>query len=500
MTFTLHSLLPLLVVSSSLITGVGIFFLPEKHATARSILNLTGAVVKLLLVVYMCWGAYAGEEYEARFSIVLGFDFLLRADLLSLILVTLSSVLWLFTTIYAIGYMEGSPNRSRFFGFFSLCVTASVGVALAGNLITFFIFYELLTLSTYPLVVHRGTEDSLEAGRTYLLYTMAGGAILFVGVVWLHVIAGPVDFQLAGVLHGLSAHVRPHLTIIFVLLIMGLGVKAALVPFHGWLPVAMVAPAPVSALLHAVAVVKAGAFGIVRVVYDVYGIEFAHGLGVLTPLAVVASITIIYGSLRALAQDDLKRRLAYSTVSQVSYIVLGVSILGQTATTGGVVHLVHQGLMKITLFFCAGLFAETVHVKSVSAMGGIGRRMPVTMAAFTIGAFGMIGVPPIAGFISKWHLGLGALEAGQPWIIGVLLASTVLNAAYFLPILYVGWFKKPAQPWDTPEPNPGKEASYWLIVPAVATALLALFAGLLAGNDWSPLGLARAIALQEYLP
>ena len=325
--------------------------------------------------------------------------------------VTLSTVLWLLTTIYAIGYLEGSPHRSRFFGFFSLCVTATVGVALAGNLITFVIFYELLTLATYPLVVHRGTEVARRAGQTYLAYTVSGGALLLLATVWLYTLTGSLEFTPQGFLwrreHG------PVLVIIFALLIAGFGVKAALVPLHGWLPQAMVAPAPVSALLHAVAVVKAGAFGIVRVVYDVFGVEFAASLGVMQPLAWLAAVTIIYGSLRALFQDDLKRRLAFSTVSQVSYIALGVAIVGPIATIGGIVHLVHQGLMKITLFFCAGNLAETLGVHKISEMNGAGRRMPWTMAAFTVGAFGMIGAPPIAGFISKWYLGLGALETGQ---------------------------------------------------------------------------------------
>lgn len=500
MTFNPTVWLPLLVVGSSLVTGLLIFLLPEKQVRARTALNVAGALLKLGMAIYMGWGAYHGEQYEARFSIVLGFDFLLRADLLSLLLVTLSSVLWLFTTIYAVGYLEGGHNRSRFFGFFSLCVTASVGVAMAGNLITFFIFYEFLTLSTYPLVVHSGTEKALHGGRTYLWYTMGGGAILFIGVVWLHVVAGNIEFEFTGALRDLPTSAHASLTVIFVLLIAGLGVKAALVPLHGWLPIAMVAPAPVSALLHAVAVVKAGAFGIVRVVYDVYGIEFANTLGVLTPLAILASVTIIYGSLRALTQDDLKKRLAFSTVSQVSYIVLGVSIVGLTATAGGLVHLVHQGLMKITLFFCAGLFAETLHVKSVSGMAGIGRRMPLTMGAFTIGALGMIGVPPIAGFLSKWHLGLGALEAGQPWVIAVLLASTILNAGYFLPILYIGWFTEREEAWQEGHTAKGREASLSLLIPTLVTAALSLAAGLLAGSQWSPLGLARAIAFQEYLP
>ena len=225
------------------------------------------------------------------------------------------------------------------------------------------------------------------------------------------------------------------------LLVLGLGVKAALVPLHGWLPQAMVAPAPVSALLHAVAVVKAGAFGIVRVVYDVYGVEFAADLNLLLPLGVMAAVTIIYGSIKALSQDNLKKRLAYSTVSQVSYIALGTATLGPIATIGGVVHLVHQGVMKITLFFAAGNYAETLGVHKVSEMNGVGRRMPGTTLAFTVGALGMIGIPPVAGYVTKWYLGLGALEAGAAaWVLPVLIISSLLNAAYFLPILYRAWF------------------------------------------------------------
>lgn len=496
----LNDWLPLLIVATSFVTGVAIFFLADSQRALRSFLNMAGAVAKVALVMWMGWGMIRGEEYETRFSIVLGFDFVLKADSMSLLLVSLSSALWLLTTIYAIGYMEGWANRSRFFGFFSFCVTASVGVALAGNPITFFIFYEFLTLSTYPLVVHRGNDEALRAGRTYLWYTMAGGAVIFVGVVWLHVLAGSVDFREGGVLSALDPALHASFKLIFAILIAGLGVKAALVPLHGWLPVAMVAPAPVSALLHAVAVVKAGAFGIVRVVYDLFGVEFAHDLGVLFPLCIAASITIIYGSVRALTQDDLKRRLAYSTVSQVSYIALGVSMIGATATTGGLVHLIHQGVMKITLFFCAGIFAETVHVKAISGMNGIGRRFPLTMAAFTIAALGMIGVPPVAGFISKWHLGLGALESGQGWVIAVLLTSTALNAGYFLPIVYRAWFREPDGPWEEHGPARRLEAPWLLLVPCLITGAVSLLAGLFAGAEWSPLALARLVAAREYLP
>jgi multicomponent Na+:H+ antiporter subunit D len=330
---------------------------------------------------------------------------------------------------------------------------------------------------------------------------MAGGAVLLVGVAWLSALAGPVEFTEGGALGVLAATHRTELVVIFGLLIAGLGVKAALVPMHGWLPQAMVAPAPVSALLHAVAVVKAGAFGIVRVVYDVYGVQLAVDLGVLGPLATLAAITIVYGSVRALSQDGLKKRLAYSTVSQVSYIALGAAIFGPLSTVGGIVHLVHQGLMKITLFFCAGNLAETLGIHNVSEMRGVGRRMPLTMAAFTIGALGMIGVPPIAGFVSKWYLGAGAVSAGQDWVLLVLAASSLLNAAYFLPILHSAWFREPEGPWPE-DHGRGRllEAPWMLLLPPVITALLALAAGLLAGAPFSPLRWAELVTGREYGP
>jgi multicomponent Na+:H+ antiporter subunit D len=262
----------------------------------------------------------------------------------------------------------------------------------------------------------------------------------------------------------------------------------------------MVAPAPVSALLHAVAVVKAGAFGIVRVVYDVYGVEVAANLGVMGPLAALAAVTIIYGSVRALFQDDLKRRLAFSTVSQISYIVLGIAIVGPIASIGGLVHLVHQGVMKITLFFCAGNLAETLGVHKISEMNGVGRRMPWTMAAFTIGAFGMIGAPPLAGFISKWYLGLGALDAGQGWVIFILAGSSLLNAGYFLPILYAAWFKEPPENWPAGRSFGRRETAWTLLAPPVVTALLTLTMGLLASAPFSPLQWALFITTLEYKP
>lgn len=433
--------LPLATLATSLLMVPLIFALPEQAWRLRTVLNLTAALLKLGLVALMVLGVYQGAEYRFSFTVVQGVTFLFQVDALGLMFAGLSSLLWLATTIFAIGYLEDSPNRKRFFGFFSLCVASTIGIALAGNLFTFLLFYELLTLSTYPLVVHRGHPKALAAGTVYLRYTLTGGLLLLLGVVALHALVGDVAFGERERLAELGPDAHLMLTVVFVLMLVGLGVKAALVPLHGWLPRAMVAPAPVSALLHAVAVVKAGAFGIVRLVYDVYGISLTYELGLLTLLSVIATVTILYGSLRALAQQELKPRLAFSTISQVSYIVLGISLFGPFGTIAGLMHLMHQGLMKVTLFYCAGNYAEELGIHRIDELDGAGRRMPLTSLAFTVGALGMIGLPPVAGFVSKWYLGMGAVEANMPWVIGVLVASSLLNSAYFLPILYRLWFR-----------------------------------------------------------
>ena len=492
--------LPLFLPLTSLLAGVVIFFLREDQGTLRTVLNMASAVAKILLVAAMAWGIVHEETYRFSIPLFMEFSLVLEADSLAMLFVTLSAVLWLVTTIYAIGYLEHAPNRSRFFGFFSLCVSATTGIALAGNLFTFLVFYEVLTITTYPLVVHRGTPEALAAGRVYLLYTLTAGAVLLVAMVWLSATVGAVDFEEGGILKAGHLASAGSLRVIFWMLVLGFGVKAALVPMHGWLPTAMVAPAPVSALLHAVAVVKAGAFGIVRVVYDVYGVHTCTALGVRNGLIGMACFTILYGSLRALYQDDLKRRLAYSTISQVSYITLGAALVGPLATVGGIVHLVHQGIMKITMFFCAGNLAEELHLHRVSELRGVGRRMPLTMAAFTVAALGMIGVPPMAGFVSKWYLGWGMVEAGLAPLVLVLLASSLLNAAYFLPILYAAWFQAPREPLPPRPPGRRWEAHVYLLAPPVITAILTLLAGLLAAAPYSPLNWARMIMSREYLP
>jgi multicomponent Na+:H+ antiporter subunit D len=496
-------MIPILLPLSSFIPAVLILMIREEQKALRTTVNLLGAIIKLFLVGVIAFGVYSGFVFEARFPLVGDLDFILRVDGLSLLFVALSAVLWLLTTIYAIGYLEGSPYRKRFFCFFSLCVTATMGISLAGNLITLLIFYEMLTLVTYPLVVHRGTEKALRAGRVYLVYTLTGGTLFLMGTAWIHVLAGPVEFVPGG---SLGPYITDHarqLTAIFIVMMIGFGVKCALVPLHGWLPKAMVAPAPVSALLHAVAVVKAGAFGIVRLIYNVFGTDTAENLGLLEPLSYLAAFTILYGSVRALFQVDIKRRLAYSTISQLSYIVLGLCLWGPIGTIGALVHLVHQGMMKITLFFCAGNLAEELGIHRVDQLNGVGRRMPWTMIAFSVAALGMIGIPPGAGFISKWYLGSGAASAHEYGFIAVLCASSILNAAYFLPMIQAAWFRQPSEHMqeELQKRKPGHpEISPLLLWPTVVTAIMSLSAGVFAASPISPLGAARMIVERVYFP
>lgn len=495
--------LPFIILSVPLLTALSMLFVKEHQQTMRTTINLGSAAINIGLIVILIAGVYQGQVFETRFPLLPDINLVFHADALSLMFVTLSGTLWFFTTIYAIGYFQNGKNRSRFFGFFSLCVFSTLGIALAGNLITFLIFYELLTLATYPLIMHKGNAASLHSGKVYLRYTMFGGAVLLIGVVWLKSIAGALDFSTTYDLLKIADNDTFSLTFIFILLIIGLGVKAAIFPLHSWLPRAMAAPAPVSSLLHAVAVVKAGAFGIIRVVYDVYGIELTQQLGVLFLLLCLASFTIIYGSVRAIYQDDIKKRLAFSTVSQVSYVTLGVALAGPYAAVGAIVHLVHQGLMKITMFFCAGNLAETHHIHKVSELDGIGQKMPFTMGAFTLAILGMIGIPPIAGFVSKWYLGVGAIQSNLFWLQCILIGSSVLNAIYFLPIVYRAWFKSPildlehiatAMPNQAEHLTDKKEAHWMMLLPPLVTITGATLAGLFAGSAFSPLKWAQYTA------
>ncbi|MBN2847661.1 MAG: monovalent cation/H+ antiporter subunit D family protein [Coriobacteriia bacterium] len=460
-------------------TGIVTFALGEDRSKARAAVNLGGAALASGTVISLVVGAYSGTVRTGEIPLLPGLPLTMHADLLGLLFSAVATVLWGVTLIYAIGYMDHARDRARFFGFFAWCIAAANGVALAADPLSLFLFYEVLSLTTYPLVVHSGTPEALAAGRKYLFYALGGGAALLVGVAWLTAIAGPVRFTPGGALGSLAGH-QTELRVIFGLLTAGFGVKAALVPLHGWLPGAMVAPAPVSSLLHAVAVVKAGVFGIIRLVNELYGPELATSLGVAQVLAVVAAIGIIFGSVVALRQDNLKRRLAYSTVAQLSYITLGTALCSPLAAAGALAHLAHHAVMKITMFFTAGSLAETLHVKTLSGLPGVARRMPITMTSFAVAAFALAGIPPLAGFASKWMLGAGAAEGGSVWALLVYVASGALALGYMVPILAAS-LRDGEQPART-----GAESDPRMLWPIVIVAILSVVFGVTAGMPGSP--------------
>ena len=365
---------------------------------------------------------------------------------LGLLFGLIASSLWVITTIYAIGYMRGhnESNQTRFFVFFAIAISATMGVALAANLFTLFVFYELLTLSTYPLVTHAGTVEARQGGRVYIgILIGTSMAFLLPAIIATWYLTGSTDFQVGGILSGKAS--GPVVGILFALFVFGIG-KAALMPFHRWLPAAMVAPTPVSALLHAVAVVKAGVFAILKISVYIFGIDLLAQNGITDLLLWIVSITIIGASVIALNQDNLKRRLAYSTISQLSYVVLGAVLASTASVTGATLHIATHAVGKITLFFCAGAILVAAHKTRVSELDGLGRQMPITMGAFLIASVSIAGLPPMAGMWGKWYLSLGALDAGYAVIVGVLMVSTLLNIAYLLPIPIRAFFAKSATP------------------------------------------------------
>jgi len=463
----------------------GLVFAAAEHTFWRRFLSLTAALAKLVIVMSMLPGSLKGVVYTfdlVQFTPGVGLAF--RADALGMFFSVVSSTLWLITTVYAIGYMEQEPNRRRFFGFFALCVSTTVGVAFAENLLTLFLFYETLTICTYPLVIHEETPEAMRAGRKYLAYTLTGGAFVLLGSIVTYQMAGTMTLSQPGILSLESG--RGALTTLFVCLIAGFGVKAAIMPLHGWLPSAMVAPTPVSALLHAVAVVKVGAFGVLRTIYNVFGVNLLKELGVCDWLAALAAFTIIAASVIAVFQDNFKRRLAFSTVSQLSYIVLGAALLTPLAATAAIVHIANQAFAKITMFFVAGSIQRTTGKTTIHELAGIGYRMPYTMGAFTIAALSFIGVPLFAGFVTKWYLSLGAMESGQWWYVIVMLASALLNAAYWLPVIYTAFFRAPR---DSVEVH---EAHWTMLGPALLCAGYVLLFGMTVSVPGMPFALGQA--------
>ncbi|SFB93131.1 multisubunit sodium/proton antiporter, MrpD subunit [Halobiforma haloterrestris] len=465
---TVESVRPLAAVLVSAIAVV-LIVASYRRPNVREGWSVLAAVSKFAIVASMLPGVLSGTVYEWSLADSLGVEFLagvdfaLRADPLGMLFATLASFLWIFTSFYAAGYMRGLDEHSqtRFFAAFAASLSTAVGIAFAANLVTIFVFYELLSLVTYPLVAHNEDHEARVAGRKYLTYTFFGGGVfLLAGTVMIYWLTSTVGtattaFEAGGMeLLAEAAVAEPgYAQAAFFLLIAGFGVKAAVMPLHSWLADAMVAPTPVSGLLHAVAVVKSGAFGVARVILEVYGPGLIHDLplsvpgigevGLNVPVAIVAAFTLTAASIIAMRKDHLKRRLAFSTTAQLSYIVLGLSMLHPYAVVGALFHIPAHAFAKLTLFFCAGAIHVETHTDYVSEMAGIGKRMPLTMSAFAIGAAGMAGMPLIAGFVSKFYMLLGAgYVGGEYWLFaGTLLLSGVLNIAYLWPVVYTAFFE-----------------------------------------------------------
>ncbi|MHC8509702.1 MAG: monovalent cation/H+ antiporter subunit D family protein [Rhodospirillales bacterium] len=481
------------------LAGVLIIAAAGRWPNVRDTAMIVVAAVTFLIVLGLLPVALAGGQPRVTwFEMFPGLGFTFRLEPLGMIFALIASFLWIITSLYAVGYMRGhhEENQTRFYMFFAMAIAAALAVAFSGNMLTLFAAYEVLTISTFPLVAHHGTEESKKAGRVYLgilLCTSIG--LMMLAMIITYVLAGTLEFTQGGVLEGKVE--GPMTGVLLALYCFGVG-KAALMPMHRWLPAAMVAPTPVSALLHAVAVVKAGVFSVVKIIVYIMGYEFTSAQPFTGWLVWIAGFSIIAASVVAMRQDNLKRRLAYSTVSQLSYVTIAAAILAPLSIVGAALHIAMHAFGKITLFFAAGSIMVASGKTEVSQLDGVGRRMPVTMAAFTIGALSMIGLPPTAGFISKWYILQGAFQAEQMIAVIVVIGSTLLNAAYFLPIVYAAWFKP-----EAPRPQSAGAASHseidydhgeapWPMV--IAIAVTAAGTILLFLNPQTPLALARAAA------
>ncbi len=466
----IHSPLPLFALSAPLIGAVLILCTGSARPNLREAWTILASLAQFAFIYLMLPSVLQGTVIECPLiDIYTGMTILFRVDALGMVFALLSSFLWIIVSVYSIGYMRSLKEhaQTRYFFCFAMALFGAVGVALAGNLLTLYMFYELLTLSTFPLVVHKETPEAIEAGRKYLSYLLGGAMCILFSMGYTYYICGTLDFMPGGIVHN-----RGSATILRIILagfMIGFGTKAALMPLHEWLPTAMIAPTPVSALLHAVAVVKAGVFCVLRVILYIFGPAVLRDLNVWAALAYVISFTVIFANIIALTQDNLKRRLAFSTINSLAIIILGALLLNADSVRGAVLHIAFHGFMKITLFMCAGAIYIKTRKELVSEMAGIGRQMPLTMLAFAIGSAGLVGIPPVCGLVSKWYLCLGAYRSNEVIFLFVFLVSALLDAAYLFPIVYNAFFRKAQE-----EPPRIDEVPLSMLVPLTVTAIFSI--------------------------
>mgnify|MGYP005839817277 FL=1 len=470
---------PVLAVATSL-AAVPLIAVSGRWPNLRETWTFLAGAVKLLLVLSMAGWILAGHTHTYDLWEVLpGLMIRFKVDGFGMLFALVASSLWLVTSIYSIGYMRSLNEhaQTRYYCFFAVALSATIGVAFSGNLFTLYLFYEMLSLSTFPLVTHHQDKEARGGGRKYLTYLL-GTSIGFAlpAMIITYLTSGSLEFSAAGVF---PADTSPALLTTLLLLFLFGFAKAGIMPLHSWLPGAMVAPTPVSALLHAVAVVKVGVFAIVRVLTGIFGLDLLTDLHLNTIICTIAGCTVLVSSLIALSQDNLKRRLAFSTIGQLSYIILGVGLASKLGAQGGMLHIAMHAFGKITLFFCAGAIFVATGKKYISEMAGIGRQMPITMTAFFVGSLSVIGLPPAGGLISKIFMVQGALQADLAWVLVIYLVSSLLNAAYFLPIVYQAFF---GGSQEARHQGPRQEAPFCAVLPPVVTAtasvLLFFFPGI----------------------
>lgn len=468
---SITSIKPFLAAVVSL-AAVPLIVLAGRRPNLRESITFGAGLLKFALVVSMLGVVLDGKVVEySLFEVLPGLAISFRVDPLGMLFALVASILWLVTSAYSIGYMRALNEhaQTRYYAFFAVALSATIGVAFSANLFTLYLFYEMLSLATYPLVTHHQDGEARVSGRKYLTYILGTSiGLVLPAMLITYNLAGSLDFNSIGLLSGVDS--RGLLLVLLLMFVFGFA-KAGLMPFHGWLPAAMVAPTPVSALLHAVAVVKVGVFSIFRIITGVFGVDLLKSMNLNDIVLILAAITVIVASLIALSQDGLKRRLAFSTIGQLAYIVMGAALLSPKGLTGGMLHIAMHAFGKITLFMCAGAIFVATGKKYISEMVGIGRRMPVTMIAFFIGAMSVIGLPPTGGFLSKWYLLLGTIEADQMPMLFVLLFSSLLNAAYFLPIVYKAFFCTDEEAMFEKEV---KEAPIWCVAPLTFTAAITI--------------------------
>ena len=473
------SFIPLLAVLVSALGALLIACTGERRANLREFWSVAAGVAMLALVVCMIPEVMAGRTPECvLFRILPGIELAFRVDAFGLLFASGASLLWILTSFYSIGYMRSLKEhaQTRYFSCFALALSATIGVAFSANLFTLFLFYEALTLVTYPLVGHKETAEAKAGARKYVIYLMgAAKGFLMAAIILTYNVAGTLEFRNGGILSAAQLMEQPTLLfMIFALFLFGFA-KNALIPLHSWLPAAMVAPTPVSALLHAVAVVKTGVFSTLRVFLFVFGPHAMRELGADQLALGAASVTILVGSLLALGQDNLKARLAFSTVSQLSYIILGAALLNSAGVLGGIAHITNHAVSKITLFFCAGSIYVSTHKTEISQMSGLSKRMPWTMAAFALSSLSVVGIPLTSGFVSKWYIALGTVDRHSLTLLAVLLVSSLLSAAYLGPIVYKAYFEK-----ESPTNEEVREVP-WIVAPLAITAAASLVLGLYPG-------------------